>query len=73
VGEQLLVSQKKETKREESESGMEVVKDITFRGGRKYIFLPVLKVPRQCSLVLLVEVRLREGDAFRNRKGKVGL
>jgi hypothetical protein len=29
-----------------------------------------LKVPRQCPLVLLVEVRLREGKAFGSEEGE---
>jgi hypothetical protein len=33
--------------------------DTTFKGRTK--FFPALKVPRQCPLVLLVGVRLREG------------
>jgi hypothetical protein len=33
----------------------EVVKDTTFRVSKKESIYPVLKVPRQCPLVLLVE------------------
>jgi hypothetical protein len=43
----------REREREEKESG-EVVRDTTFR--RQETISSVLKVPRQCSLVLLVEV-----------------
>jgi hypothetical protein len=32
-------------------------------GGKK-IFSPVLKVPRQCSLVLPAEVRFKEGEGL---------
>jgi hypothetical protein len=53
---------------------VEVAKDFTFeRREEEIFFLPVLEVPRQCTLVLLVEVRLRECDAVGNRKGKAGL
>jgi hypothetical protein len=38
--------------------------------GGKILFSPVLKVPRQCPLVLPVEVRLREGKALGSEKGK---
>jgi hypothetical protein len=43
----------------------EAVRDTTSKGwgGKKY-FSPVLKVPRQCPLVLLVKARLREGEAL---------
>jgi hypothetical protein len=34
-----------------------------------YFLSPVLKVPRQGSLVLLIEVRLREGKALGSEKG----
>jgi hypothetical protein len=41
------------------------VRDTTFNGGGgEHFFPPVLKVPRQCPLVLLVEVCLRESKAF---------
>jgi hypothetical protein len=36
----------------------------------KLPFSPVFKVPRQSSLVFLVEVRLREGEALGSEKGK---
>jgi hypothetical protein len=32
---------------------------------------PALKVPRQCPLVLLVEIHLREGNSLGSEKGKV--
>jgi hypothetical protein len=32
--------------------------------------LPALKVPRQCPFALLVEERLREGNALGSEKGK---
>jgi hypothetical protein len=45
----------------------EVLSDTTFGGGKKH-FAPVLKVPRQCPFVLLVEVLLREGEALGSEK-----
>jgi hypothetical protein len=33
--------------------------------------LPVLKVSRQCPLVLLIEEKLREGKTLGSEKGKV--
>jgi hypothetical protein len=42
------------------------VRDLGDRG-RKIL---ALKVPRQCPLVLLVEVRLREGKALGSQEGK---
>jgi hypothetical protein len=39
-------------------------RDITLKVGGKKHFSPVSKVPRQCPLVLLVEVCLRESKAF---------
>jgi hypothetical protein len=40
-------------------------------GERQEIFFPpVLKVPRQCPLILLVEVHLRECEALRSEKVK---
>jgi hypothetical protein len=42
---------------------MEVVTDATFKElGARTSFSQLLKVPRQCQLVLLVEVRLRQGE-----------
>jgi hypothetical protein len=35
------------------------------------IFPHVLKVPRQCPLVLLAKVRLREGKALGSEEGEV--
>jgi hypothetical protein len=54
-----------EEREREKRKRFEVVRDTTVGGGgaRNY-FSPVLKVPRQCSLVLLVEVCLREGGAL---------
>jgi hypothetical protein len=46
--------------RERARDGEGVLRDTIFKGGKKNIFFPsVLKVPRQCSVVLLVEVTLR--------------
>jgi hypothetical protein len=54
----LLGTRKKE---EEVEGG----RDTTFKGvGARNIFSSVLKVPRQCPFVLLIEVCLREGEAL---------
>jgi hypothetical protein len=39
------------------------VRDTTFKGEQENVSPPGLKVPRQCSLFLLLEVRLREGKA----------
>jgi hypothetical protein len=38
--------------------------------GRGHRNCPGLKVPRQCPLILLVEVRLREGKALGSEKGE---
>jgi hypothetical protein len=55
---------REEKRREEKESG-EVVRDTTFLGGGgQETIIPVLKVPRQCSLVLLVEVMHMIGINF---------
>jgi hypothetical protein len=40
------------------------VRDTTFNGGQETFFPPILKVPRQCPLALLVEVRSRDGKAY---------
>jgi hypothetical protein len=53
---------RKETGKRENGAG-KVVQDTTFREGKK-LFSPALKVPRQCLIVLLAEIRLREGDAL---------
>jgi hypothetical protein len=45
------------------ESGGRVVRDTTFNGGNRYKFTAT-KVPRQCPLVLLINVGRREGKAF---------
>jgi hypothetical protein len=37
-------------------------------GGKKQIFLPVLKIPRQCPLVLPVKVLLRVDKALGSEK-----
>jgi hypothetical protein len=42
-------------RREREERSGEVVKDTTFRVRKKEFIFPILKVPRQCPLVLLVE------------------
>jgi hypothetical protein len=49
------------------------VTDTTFKGGGKKskLFSSVLKVPRQCPFVLLVEVCLRKGEALGSEEGKV--
>jgi hypothetical protein len=36
----------------------------TFQGGKEKILYPVLNVPRQCPLALLVEVNLRKDKAL---------
>jgi hypothetical protein len=46
----------------------EAVRDTIFKGGKARNFFfqsPVLKVPRQCPLVLLVEVCLRKGKGLK--------
>jgi hypothetical protein len=43
--------------------------DTTFNGGNKDQFT-TMKVPRQCSLVLLVKVNWREGEAFGSGEGR---
>jgi hypothetical protein len=53
-----LRSREREREREEKLEGGGVVRDIEFQEGRKCF--PALKVHRQCPLVLLVEVRLRD-------------
>jgi hypothetical protein len=40
---------------------------LHIKGGQKTVL--ALKVPRQCSLVLLVEVHLKEGKALGNEGG----
>jgi hypothetical protein len=40
-------------------------------GRRETSFPPVLKAPRQCLFVLLVEERLKEDEALGSEKGKV--
>jgi hypothetical protein len=47
------------------------VRDTIFkgRGGGRNIFSPVLKVPRQCPLVLPIEVCLRVGNALGTLEG----
>jgi hypothetical protein len=44
-----------------------VVKDFIFYWSQNF---PALKTPRQCSLVLLVEVRLRAGKALGGKEVK---
>jgi hypothetical protein len=39
--------------------------------GKKHSFSLVLKVPRQCPFVLLVEIRLRKGKGLRSEKVNV--
>jgi hypothetical protein len=58
-----------EERQREEEVG-EVVRDNTFRERPEtflFILSPVLRVPRQCPLCLLVEVCLK-GDALGNKK-----
>jgi hypothetical protein len=43
--------------------------DALITGGMKR-FSPVLKVPRQCPIAFLVEVRLGVGEALGSEKGK---
>jgi hypothetical protein len=45
-----------------------VIRDNILRVGDKEC--PTLKVPRQCSLVRLVEVHLRNGKALGSEEGK---
>jgi hypothetical protein len=53
-----------EKRREEKRrEGGEVMRDTTFEGGQETISA-VLKVPRQCSLVLLVQVTHMIGINF---------
>jgi hypothetical protein len=54
-------------KKEKRKWGMVSNKHILM--GREKRF-PALKVPRQCPLGLLVEVRLREGKALGSEEGK---
>jgi hypothetical protein len=47
------------------------MRGITFKGGKeKHLLPPVLKVLRQCHILLLVELRLREGKASGSEKVK---
>jgi hypothetical protein len=61
-----------EREREKRKWG-EVVRGTTFNGGkgRSISYSPALKLPRPCSLILLVNVSLREGKAVGSEKGKV--
>jgi hypothetical protein len=47
------------------------VRDTTFKGGGARYIISGLKVPRQCPLVLLVEVCLTEGEAFKDCRKEV--
>jgi hypothetical protein len=50
----------KEREREKTKLGREVLRETTFKtGGKAITFSPVLKVPRQCTLALLVEARTK--------------
>jgi predicted metal-dependent RNase len=63
-GETVAVYCEKHTgERERERMWGEVVRNTTFKGGARNI-IPGLKVPRQCPLVLLVEVYLTQGEAF---------
>jgi hypothetical protein len=44
---------------------------LLLKCGRGKKFSPVLKVPRQCPLVFLVDVSLREGKIVGSEKSKV--
>jgi hypothetical protein len=45
------------------------VRYAAFKWGEREIFMsPALKFPRQCPLVLLAEICLREGEALGNDK-----
>jgi hypothetical protein len=46
-------------------------RETTYEKGKKNTFSPVLKVPRQCWLVLLLVVSLREGNDLENLKVKL--
>lgn len=55
----------KETENERRESGRGVVRDTTFWGrARKQFFSPVLKVSRHFTLILLVQIRMRDGKVL---------
>jgi hypothetical protein len=61
---------KRERERERRDKVREVARETIFKGEEKETFFsPVLKVPRQCPLVLLVEICLREGKAFGTLEG----
>jgi hypothetical protein len=47
------------------------VRDTTFKGGGARNIISGLKVPRQCPLVLLVEVCLTESEAFKDCRKEV--
>jgi hypothetical protein len=57
----------REREREKTKSGG-VVRDSTFKGGQENVSSLGLKVPRQYSLFLLLDVRLREGKALESNK-----
>jgi hypothetical protein len=54
------------TERERENVGEVVRETLHLRGGGQETLSPVSKVPRQCPLVLLVEVCLTEGEAFKD-------
>jgi hypothetical protein len=56
--------------RERIESGGRVVRGTTFNGGNRDKF-SVMKVPRQCPLVLLVKVCRTDRRAFGSGEGRV--
>jgi hypothetical protein len=64
----LKIKEEEEERKEKMGGGGGGVVDKTEEGQKKTIFSPVLKVSRQCPLVLLVEVRLREGKALGSGK-----
>jgi hypothetical protein len=63
--EQPLINFKTERERErerEEKVGRGIVRETTHKRCKKKYFSPVLKVPRQCWLVLLAVVRLKGGN-----------
>jgi hypothetical protein len=60
--------EEKEEREGEQKDEWDTEGGITYKGRGTGIF-PALKVPRQCPLVLLVEVNLRKGKASEKVKG----
>jgi hypothetical protein len=46
-----------------------VMREVKFEVGKENIF-PVLQIPRQCRLVLLVQVNLKYGKTLCSEEGK---